>query len=299
LQAPAAFLAALDGALRDGNQAVARVREFDRAQQALAAWDEEQAIALRQAGDAALADERTRSARDRIAAVEEAYLRVLRRHPKNARALNYYGELLYDRLRRESEGVQFWEKAAAADSRYAAPRNNLGIHYCHAGDYAKGFTNFDRALKLEPDNPDFLYNHAQVLLIHRSHAQRHYRCTLEQVYVRAMEESKKAVAIQPDDFELARDYAQNFFAAEQFGVEADWRLALEAWARARALAGSSAEEFLAWMYEARAAIRLGDNDHARHALRQALALKPDSAAAKALMDRIGDPAASLGSGETP
>ncbi|HPK00002.1 MAG TPA: tetratricopeptide repeat protein, partial [Candidatus Hydrogenedentes bacterium] len=198
------------------------VRGFDRLQCELANWDMELAEELALSGDTELAEEKMEQARKRLALVEEAYTYVLERYPDNGRALTYYGELIYDYQGDHTKALMLWKKAAALNPELGDVFNNLGIHYSHAGDLSRGLDYFDKALKCEPNNPDYLYNLCQTYLTQFPAVAKRKGWSLKKVYSTAMKMSKKAAELG-DDYELVQDYAVNFFAAENFQVKADWR----------------------------------------------------------------------------
>ncbi len=81
-----------------GNEArlVDAARAFDVQNAALANWDITLAESHQAAGEYDLAKAKLRQASARFELIRQAYDEVLARYPKNARANNYYGELLYD-----------------------------------------------------------------------------------------------------------------------------------------------------------------------------------------------------------
>lgn len=278
---------------RDESALVDAVRNFDLMQVGFAKWDLELAKELAEAGETELAEAYFQQMRRRFLLVARAYEETISLYPKNARAINNYGELLYDHLGDGAKAVQSWKLAAAMDSKLAAPLNNLAIFYCHGGEYDRGLGYFERLIKLDPNHPDYLYNLCQIYLIHPGPVARRYKWKPERVYREAMKLSKRAADLRPDDFDLLQDYAVNFRAAERFGVKADWRAAAAAWQRARARARNKDQEFYTWINEARVWIDHGDKSKARACLEQALAIRPDSGPAQELMVRVsGDSAGS-------
>jgi len=279
-------LAALPALVSDEQGLVDAVRRFDLLQQALARWDLEMAEELNAAGDGLLAEMKRQQVSKRYALVRRAYEFVLQHYRTNARATNYYGELLYDKFGEIGYAVRLWNMAAAIDPKLSAPFNNLAIHHCHVGEYQRGVECFLGALELEPKNPDYLFNLAQTYLVHGPQVQALRNWDTEKVYREAMELSGKAAQYAPDDFELLQDYAINFFAAENFGVEPDWGDAAGAWQKARAYAPDEAKVFYTWLNEARAWIRRPDAHKAEHCLEQALAICPQSEVVRRLLDEV-------------
>lgn len=194
----------------------------------------------------------------------------------NARVHNFNGTVNYDVRGKELEGVKEWHTAVSLDSKYSDPYNNLGMHYFHAGNYPLGFQNMDRALELEPKNPDYCFNMAQNYLIYRPQTEEHRGWDAKQVYKEAMKLSKKAAKLAPDDFEILQDYAVNFLAAENFGEEPDWKGAVKAWQAARKYAPEKVNVYFTWLNEGRAWRALNNMEEARRCFETALHHIPEN-----------------------
>jgi tetratricopeptide (TPR) repeat protein len=221
--------------------------------------------------------------RHRIDVLEKQWHWILERYPRDARANNYYGELLYDYGGDGQKGFQHWLTAVGLDENCAPAHNNLAIHYFHSGNYAEGLSHLQRALKLEEDNPDFLYNMAQMYLIHFDQLEGMLKTPRDRLYQEAMKMSKKAADLAPDDFDIAQDYAVNFYAAENFGLDANWRDAALAWERTVPLARTEDERFYSLLNVGRAWIRAAQPQNAVKPLEDAVALNRGSDVAKNLL----------------
>jgi tetratricopeptide (TPR) repeat protein len=279
-------LAHLKDLVTQENQLVDAARDFDNAQTDAAEANLEQAKELAQAGRADEAKAKQKEASRLFGLIRTAYEFVLQSYPKNPRAMTYYGEVLYDRFGEFDTAVKAWEEAIVLDPKLSAAYNNLGIHYCHVGQYTKGLEFYDNAIKLDPDNPDYLFNVVQTYLTSFPEVQRYRKWDKEKVYRHAMKLSKKAAKLSPADYELAQDYAMNFFAAENFDVKPDWKDAAEAWQRARELARNEAERFNAWLNEGRVWIKAGETARARACIGEALKIQPKSPAAENLLSGL-------------
>lgn len=279
-------LAHLQTLADDESALVEAVRKLDQREIRLAKWDMEMAEQHRVAGEAELADQKAAQARERLQRVAKAYEFVLERYPDNPRALNYYGELAYDYLGQDIEALRSWRRAVELDPNLAPAHNNLGIYYCHVGKYDEGFRHLDKALANDADNPDILFNMAQMYLVYFPEVERMYGKSRKEIYQEAMQFSKKAGELSPKDYELLVDYAVNHFAGPNFGVEVDWSAAAEAWERARVRAPNADQRFYTWLNQARALIRGEFWDRADKALRAALEIRPDSLAAQRLLDDV-------------
>ena len=158
-------LAQLNAFVQEEKALVDAMRAFDKQQTALAEAEMKEAEALAKKGDKDTANAKQKKAEHRFHLIRKGYEFVLHQYHNDARAQTYYGELLYDRFGEFPGALQAWELAIALDSKLSAPRNDLGIHYCHVGDYARGLRFHDEAIKLEPNNADYLYNVVQTYLV--------------------------------------------------------------------------------------------------------------------------------------
>ncbi|MFP4172356.1 MAG: tetratricopeptide repeat protein, partial [Candidatus Hydrogenedentota bacterium] len=116
----------------------------------------------------------------------------------------------------------------------------------------------------------------------------------ERIYETAMDMSRRAAEVKPDDYTFLQDYAQGYFSAENFGVEPDWSEAAQAWEQAREHAPREDVVFHTWLNEARAWERDGSPEEALRCVEEALELQPDSHAAQNLKDQVRQEAEGAG-----
>jgi len=258
-------------------------RRFQLQQVAMMDWDQKLTEEYSRDQQPALAQTQQKEMQRRAVQIRAAWEWVLELYPNDARANNYFGEYLFDYAGDEAGGLKHWMTAAQLDSDLGAAQNNLGIYYFHTGEYSRGLEHLQHALKLEPDNPDYLYNMAQMYLVHFTQIERITETPRDKLYRQAMDMSRKAADLAPQDFDVVQDYAVNFFAAENFGVEADWDAAVRAWQKTKAVARTEDERFYSLLNEARARMNGGDSKGAIAPLEEAIALKQDSPAAEQLL----------------
>ena len=278
-------LAYLEALASDQAELVIVVRRFDLQQQGLIDWDRALIEEYMLEGKRDLAATKQAGIEKRVGLIRTAWAYVTERYPNNARALNYYGEFMYDYGREQTRAVQNWRVAVQLDDKLAAAHNNLGIHYFHTGDYRKGLDHLQRALVLEDDNSDFLYNMSQIYLVFFPQVGEMLDLPKEKLYKEAMRMSKKAVELAPDDYDVLLDYATNFYAGEQFNVEIDWEAAAHAWRQARAQASTNVQIFFTYLNEGRAWIRSDKKENAIEALDAAAVLRPDSRVVEQLLTK--------------
>lgn len=281
-------LADLKVLAKDEKALINAVRSYDRAQMALAEWDAKLAVEYARRGEPDLANAKEKQEQERYELVKAAYEFVLDNYSKNPRALTYYGEVLYDHFGEQERAVGFWKTASTLDETLTAPLNNLALHYCHVGEYDLGLRNLERILEMEPNNPDYLFNVAQIYLTNSIAVLERYKWNKEKLYREAMKFSKQATELDPENFELLQDYATNFFAAENFEVKADWSDASNAWKKARKQARAQDETFFTWLNEGRTSIRAHDKKRAEACLKEALVVWPESTVARRLLNNLDD-----------
>jgi tetratricopeptide (TPR) repeat protein len=265
-------------------------RRFHLQQQDLIAWDRKMIDQYGRQEQFALVEEKQRELSHRVQLLESQWKWILARYPNDARANNYYGEFLFDYVGDEAAGLRHWLTAVELDDTCAPAHNNLGIHYFHTGNYAEGLKHLQRALALDENSPDYLYNMAQMYLIHFDVIERLLEMPREKLYKEAMRMSKKASELAPGDFDIVQDYAVNFYAAENFGIAADWTEAAAAWQRTLPTARTEDERFYVLLNEGRAWMRSAQPQNAVKPLEEALALNEESDVAQELLAKArGEP----------
>jgi len=182
--------------------------------------------------------------------------------------------------------VKAWEEAIVIDPKLSGPYNDLGIHYCHVGEYTKGLQCYDKAIELDPDNPDYLFNMAQAYLTIFPEVQRYREMGQGQGLPERNETVEEGREALSGRLRTRQDYAMNFYAAENFDVKPNWKEAAEAWQHARDLARNDAERFNAWLNEGRVRIKSGETAEARTCIEEALKIQPKSPAAERLLEGL-------------
>ena len=210
--------------------------------------------------------------RQRAAPVRERYERFVRDHPKHAKARVAFGSFLND-LGEEEEAVNQWEKARSLDPSDPAPWNNLANVYAHIGPVSKSFPYYEEALRLNPKEPIYLHNFGTLVFMFRRDATNHFGCDEQAVFNKAFELYRRAIALDPDNFQLAADVAQTYYGwrlptdgtpAET--QEAELRLqdtALRAWTNALSIATTDEEREGVQLHFARWNLRAGRFSDAR------------------------------------
>lgn len=254
------------------------VRLLQHREETFARWDIAMAKA-KEVGDETV----TMSAKDlliraerRRDTVRSAWEYYLAHYEKNPKAHTYYGELLYDHYGDQLKALTEWKTARAMDPTFAPPCNDLGLHYSHIGQFPMAIAYLQDAIRYDPKNPDYCFNLAQLFLIYDHDVSKYKGWSKKRIYHEAMKLSSKAAKLAPNDYELLKDYAMNFFTADRFGVKHNGKKAAAAWAAARVRARNEAEYFNAWLNEGRAWLLAKKTEKALVCLRKAQELRPES-----------------------
>ncbi|NLN94188.1 MAG: tetratricopeptide repeat protein [Candidatus Hydrogenedens sp.] len=263
-----------------------RVRTFDKFMMIHLRRLESRADSLDKENEEAEARELQGKVREYLEILRNSYEQALELHNDSALLHNFYAELLHDHLGQPGDAGKHWRRAIILDPHYGRALNNLGLLYCHEGRYSEGLEHLDSSLNEEPDNPDFLFNLVQIYLIHPEQVMLAKKINRRKLYETAMKMSEAAVRNAPGAFDLLRDYALNFFLADNFDSKPNWKKAAKAWQAARKKARLKADIFNTWLNEARVHIRNRDKSAARKCLTEAEALWPESPVVKTLFQSL-------------
>jgi len=148
--------------------------------------------------------------RVRLDTVRTNYASFLRRHPDSSRGYLAYGTYLDDIGDEEAGKVQF-ENASQIDPKNPAAWNNLANYYGENGPLTNAFADYARAIELDPSEPVYYQNLATTVYLFRKDAREFYGINEQQVFDKALALYRKAMQLDPDNFELATDYAESYY----------------------------------------------------------------------------------------
>ena len=181
----------LKAALDDQNNFEKKVRAFDKLHLAVARALYEKAKTLEQQNKKDEAYAAAEEAQHHIDLVKSAYEMGLEAFENSAVLHNYYGEFLYDYLGEQHDALTHWQRAIQLDNNLGRAHCNYGMYALHNGMYSTGFESMKTALRLEPNNPDFLYNMVQVYFAHSLYLMQSEKMERPQIYKEAMKMSEK------------------------------------------------------------------------------------------------------------
>lgn len=198
---------------------------------------------------------------ERFAEVRRAYEHFLRRHPAHARARVAFGNFLNESADEDAAKLQ-WEQALAIAPNDAEVWNNLANFFGHRGPVKKAFEYYAKAVELAPREATYYQNFATTVFLFRKDAREFYQISEDEVFDRAMQLYRKALEIEPDNYELAVDLAQSYYSIKPSRIPE----AVAAWNYTLKLAPDDLQRERAHLHLARFKIRTGLFEEARRHL---------------------------------
>lgn len=198
---------------------------------------------------------------ERFTVVRRAYEDFLRRHPGHARARTAFGNFLNESGEEDAAKTQ-WERALAGNPNDAEVYNNLANFFGHRGPVKKAFEYYAKAVELAPREATYYQNFATTVFLFRKDAREFYQISEDEVFDRAMQLYRKALELEPDNYELAVDLAQSYYSIKPSRIPE----AVAAWNYTLNLAPDDLQRERAHIHLARFKIRTGLFEEARRHL---------------------------------
>ena len=181
----------------------------DAAQTEVAKWiQDNNAFAAQGAGESKV--ELNQRIMARLDGIRASYEDFLRRYPNSAGGHLVYGSFLND-IGEEKAAMQQNEKASQLDPKNPAAWNNLANYYCENGLLTNAFTDYAKAIELNPAEPVYYENFATVVYLYRKDAMTFYHIDEQQVFDKSLVLYRKATQLDPDNFRLATDCADSYY----------------------------------------------------------------------------------------
>lgn len=146
----------------------------------------------------------------RFGVVRTNYEDFLLRHPDSARGFLAYGTFLDD-IGDEQTGKVQLENSRQLDPNKPAAWNGLANYYGENGQLTNAFAYYSKAIELDPSEPVYYQNLATTVYLFRKDARQYYGISEQQVFDKAIEFYRKAMQLDPDNFDLAADYAETYY----------------------------------------------------------------------------------------
>ena len=198
---------------------------------------------------------------ERFAGVRRAYEDFLRRHPGHARARVAFGNFLNESGEEDAAKTQ-WEQALVITPNDAELFNNLANFFGHRGPVKQAFAYYAKAIEFAPRAATYYQNFATTVFLFRKDAREFYQISEDEVFDRAMQLYRRALEIEPDNYELAVDLAQSYYSIKPSRIPE----AVAAWNYTLKLAPDDLQRERAHLHLARFKIRTGLFEEARRHL---------------------------------
>lgn len=206
-----------------------------------------------------------------IQPVKEAYKTFLSAHPNHAHARLSFASFLSD-IGEEQAALPHLKKATEINPHLPAAWNNLANYYGHNGNGKKAFACYEKAIALNPQEPMYYHNFGAAVFLRRKDAEEYYQLTQTEVFDKALSLYKKALELDPKNFDIAEDIAQTYYGIrtsdQSSNKMARPQAALAAWQYAAALAPSEFEKQGVRIHLARVHFEMGNSDQAKSELKQ-------------------------------
>ena len=148
--------------------------------------------------------------RARLDSVRKDYEDFLRCFPDSARGHLAYGSFLNDQGEEQAAVAQD-EIAAQLDPKNPAAWNQIANYCGEHGPITNAFVDYARAIDLDPTEPVYYQNLAQMVYLYRVDAKAFYGISEGQVFDKALALYRKAMQLDPHNFLLATDYAESYY----------------------------------------------------------------------------------------
>ena len=135
------------------------------------------------------------------------YQAFLKKYPKNVDARNYLGGLYYD-FGRPEEALREWRIGLKLNSHDPYLHNNIAEYYGHnSGEPERAIKETREAIRLKTDVAVFHFNLATYYDVFRFIVLPDFK-SLEGVFAECLKEYRKAIELDPANFEYASTYAR-------------------------------------------------------------------------------------------
>ncbi len=168
---------------------------------------------------------------ERLEPLRKAYDDFLSRHPSHVQARLDYGSFLSE-LHDKAGAKAQWEKALELEPQNPDAYNNLAGIYSATGPAQKAFEYCSKAIQLNPSNAIYYHNFGDTVYVLRKSAMENYSLNEQQVYAKALGLYSNAFHLNPRNFSFAWDLAQTYYVIKPLPTED----ALRSWTNALLIA---------------------------------------------------------------
>ena len=174
------------------------------------------------------------------------YRQFLRKYPRNVEARNYLGGLYYD-IGMPDKAFREWSAGLRINPDNPYLHNNISEYYAHTkGEPARAIAEVKKAIALKDDVAVFHFNLANYYDLFRFTALSDFK-SLGKVFEECVKEYRKAVELDPANFDFAFVYAATLtYSPKIWGVEdsSSSQEKIAAWERSLVLVSDTARKEL-------------------------------------------------------
>lgn len=169
--------------------------------------------------------------------------------------------------------------------------NARGLEARYTQDPENAVQAFRKAIELDSDVASYHFNLATIYGNYPEKCAQVLQTDRIGLHKRVMDQSRRALFLEPRNFEYAESYAAHFFFAERDGVPTDWDQGLAAWKycfslkfdESAAISDVHTDQIRFFLILARIELKRNQKEEARNYLEKALAVAPDLPSAKKLL----------------
>lgn len=183
-------------------------------------------------------------------------------NPNDVEGLIIYGKFL--RMTGATSGAyEEFAKADKLDPKIAVVKQQLSVYEAENGLYADAYAHMAAAVKLAPENPVYLTQMGDLIVLCRARLILERAFTQDELDAEMQRCYRRASELRPDDLSALRRYAQSFYDVRR----ADWNLALKLWEEILSRSGLNLDRQTALANKARVLIELNRDAEAEEILR--------------------------------
>lgn len=194
----------------------------------------------------------------RLDGVRQKYQDFLEQYPNYEPGHLAYGSFMDDIGNEDLASVEY-ETASELNPKDPAAWNDLANYYGEHGPLTNAFIDYQKAIDLNASEPVYYRNLATLVYLYRRDAMSFYQITEPQVFDKSLELYRKAVQLDPHDFELASDYAESYYGIKPLRTND----ALVAWTNALSSAETDVEREAVFIHLARIKFLVGRYEEAK------------------------------------
>lgn len=143
-------------------------------------------------------------------------------------------------------------------------KQQLATYEGEIGMWKESYEHLQQAMKLSPDNPVYLTQFAQLILVYRSDLKDFLKLSQNEIDAKMLDAYARVARLLPNDVDAQTRYAQAFYDL----ASADWNAAYAQWLVVEKMTTLNVERQNVWANRARVLVELNRDEEAEKLLRQ-------------------------------